>query len=98
MTGRERPILLKKSAMVSGAEKYAPEIEIFTYDKGYRTQISRGSVLKRRFHRSVFWSFQKTDFFNRIGHKQPVGNVHETMGDSLWGTQAFSFPPPPVPN
>ncbi|KTB90079.1 hypothetical protein AO073_24435 [Pseudomonas syringae ICMP 11293] len=27
MTGRERPILLKKSASVSTAEKYVPEIE-----------------------------------------------------------------------
>jgi hypothetical protein len=26
-----RPILLKKSAMVSAAEKYASEIEIFTF-------------------------------------------------------------------
>jgi hypothetical protein len=33
-----------------------------------------------------------------IGHKQPVANVHKTMGDSLWGTQAFSFPPPSVPD
>ena len=33
-----------------------------------------------------------------IGHQQPVANVHETMDDSLWGTQAFSFPPPSVPD
>ncbi|PAM82359.1 hypothetical protein CES87_19140 [Pseudomonas sp. ERMR1:02] len=58
--------------MLSGAEKYASEIEIFTFDRGFWTRISRGSVLKGRFHRSVFWSFQKTDFFNRIGQKQPV--------------------------
>ena len=31
MTDRFRPILLKKSAMVSAAEKYASEIEIFTF-------------------------------------------------------------------
>ncbi len=30
-TGRERPILLKKSATVSAAEKYASDIEIFTF-------------------------------------------------------------------
>jgi len=30
--------------------------------------------------------------------KQPVANVHETMGVSLWGTQAFSFPALPVPD
>jgi hypothetical protein len=60
------PILLKKSDVGLTAEKYAPEIEIFTFGRGYRTQISRGSVLKRQFQQSVFWPFQKTDFFNRI--------------------------------
>jgi hypothetical protein len=30
--------------------------------------------------------------------EQPVGNVHETMGVSLWGTQVFSFPALPVPD
>jgi hypothetical protein len=34
MTGRKRPILLKKSTMVSAAEKYAPELEIFTFGRG----------------------------------------------------------------
>jgi hypothetical protein len=34
MIGREWPILLKKSAMVSAAEKNASEIEIFTFGKG----------------------------------------------------------------
>jgi hypothetical protein len=31
VTGRGRPILLKKSALVSTAEKYASEIEILTF-------------------------------------------------------------------
>jgi len=31
MIGRKRPILLKKSTMVSTTEKYALEIEIFTF-------------------------------------------------------------------
>jgi len=34
MTGRERPILLKKAAMVCASEKYASEIEIFTFGRG----------------------------------------------------------------
>ncbi|WP_448723733.1 hypothetical protein [Pseudomonas farris] len=72
MTDRYRPILLKKSAMVSAAEKHASEIEIFTSESGCRTQISRSSVLKRRFHRSLSWPFQKTDFFNTIGQKRSV--------------------------
>jgi hypothetical protein len=69
--GRFRPILLKKSAMVSSAEKYASEIEIFTFSSGSRTQISRSSVQKRRFHQSMSKPFGRTDFFNRIGQKLP---------------------------
>lgn len=46
--GRNRPILLKKSIMVSTAEKYASEIEIFTFGRGFQTQISRSSVQKWR--------------------------------------------------
>jgi hypothetical protein len=34
-TGRKRPILLKKSAMVCASEKYASEIEIFTFGRGF---------------------------------------------------------------
>ncbi|MHC8285929.1 hypothetical protein ACYZUD_03660 [Pseudomonas sp. XS1P51] len=48
--GRKRPIVLKKSVMVSSAEKYASEIEIFTFGRGFRTRISHSSVQKRRFH------------------------------------------------
>ncbi|WP_058542477.1 hypothetical protein [Pseudomonas fluorescens] len=44
------PILLKKSIMVSTAEKYASEIEIFTFGRGFQTQISRSSVQKWRSH------------------------------------------------
>ena len=33
LIGRNRPIVLKKSAMVSTAEKYAREIEIFTFEQ-----------------------------------------------------------------
>jgi hypothetical protein len=71
MTGRERPILLKKSVMVCASEKYASEIEIFTFGRGFRTRISRSRVQKRRFHQSMIRQFGQTDLFNRIGHYQP---------------------------
>jgi hypothetical protein len=61
------PILLKKSGLVSAAEKYASEIEIFTFGRGFQAQISRSSVQKRRFHWSMTRQFWMTDFFNRIG-------------------------------
>jgi hypothetical protein len=68
--GRNRPTLLKKSAMVCASEKYAPEIEIFIFGKGIRTRISRSSMQKKRFHQSMIRQFGQTDFFNRIGHEQ----------------------------
>ena len=36
-----RPILLKKSAMVSTAEKYALKIEFFNLSRGFRLKILR---------------------------------------------------------
>ncbi len=66
------PILLKKSAMVCASEKYASEIEIFTFRRGFRSRISRSSVQKRRFHQSMIRQFGQTDFFNRIGRFVPV--------------------------
>jgi hypothetical protein len=56
--------------MVSMAEKYAIEIEIFTLSRGFRAQISRNGVQKRCFQRSVCGQSGRTDFFNRIGQKQ----------------------------
>jgi len=79
MTVRFWPILLKKSAMVCASEKYAPEIEIFTFGRGFRTRISRSSVQKRRFHQSKIRHFGQTDFFNRIGRLQPVANVRSRL-------------------
>jgi hypothetical protein len=67
-----RPILLKKSGLVSAVEKYASEIEIFTFGRGFQTQISRSSVQKRRFHWSLTRQFWMTDFFNRIGQKRTL--------------------------
>jgi hypothetical protein len=45
--GRFWPIVLKKSAMVCASEKYASEIEIFTFGRGFRTRISHGRVQNR---------------------------------------------------
>src|SRR5471030_3551911 len=67
VAGRNRPILLKKSAMVSTAEKYAHEIEIFTLNRGFRAQISRSCAQKRHFQQSVRGPSGRTDFFNTIG-------------------------------
>jgi hypothetical protein len=57
-----RPILLKKSAMVSTVEKYALEIEIFTVSGGFPTRISRSNAQNRRFQWSVCGQSRKTDF------------------------------------
>ncbi|PMY41458.1 hypothetical protein C1Y35_07680 [Pseudomonas sp. GW456-L14] len=65
---------MKKSASVFTAEKYAPEIEICVFGRKFSTRISRSSVQKRCFHPSMFDRFGKTDFFNRIGQKQPFLN------------------------
>ena len=43
------PILLKKSTVVSTAEKYVLEIEIFTLNRGYRAQISRSCAQEKHF-------------------------------------------------
>ncbi|OUM75150.1 hypothetical protein AUC60_02810 [Pseudomonas caspiana] len=71
------PILLKNSAMVCASGKYVSEIEIFTFGRGFRTRISRSSVQKRHFHQSMIRPFGQSDFFNRIGRKQPVKNLEQ---------------------
>jgi hypothetical protein len=71
-TGSNRPILLKKSAMVSTAEKYALEIEIFTLNRGFRAHISRSCAQKRHFQQSVRGPSGRTDFFNTIDQKQSL--------------------------
>jgi hypothetical protein len=70
--GRDRPIVLKKSAMVCASEKYASEIEIFTFGRGFRTGFHVATCKKRRFRQSMIRQFGQTDFFNRIGRLQPV--------------------------
>ena len=78
--GCNRPILLKKSAMVSTAEKYALEIEIFTLSRGFRAQISHSCVQKRRFQQSVCGQSGRADFFNTIGQKQTLDNpLHKAI-------------------
>ncbi|KAB0498355.1 hypothetical protein F7R14_27425 [Pseudomonas lini] len=67
--------------MVCAAEKYASEIEIFTFGRGFRTRISRSSVQKRRFSQSMTRLFGRTDFFNRIGQKR-----YEIRNDSVCRT------------
>ena len=49
MKARFWPILLRKSASVSTAEKYVPEIEICVFGRRFRTRISRSSVQKEVF-------------------------------------------------
>lgn len=60
------------TAMVSTAEKYALQIEIFTLSRGFRAQISRSCAQKRRFQQSVREQSGRTDFFNTIGRFPPV--------------------------
>jgi len=61
-TGSYPPILLKKSAMVSTAEKYALEIEVFTLIRGFRVQISRSGAQKRRFSGHYAVSLEEPTF------------------------------------
>jgi hypothetical protein len=70
--GNKWPILLKKSAMDSTAEKYALEIEIVTLSRGFRARISRSCAQKRHFQQSVRGQPVRTDFFNTIGRLLPV--------------------------
>ncbi|KAB0501391.1 hypothetical protein F7R06_22310 [Pseudomonas moorei] len=58
--------------MVSTAEKYALEIEIFTLIRGFQAQISHSCAQKRRFQQSVCGQSGRIDFFNTIGRLLPV--------------------------
>jgi len=92
MTGRERPILLKKSAMVCASEKYASEIEIFTFGRGIPTRISPGSVQRRRFHQSMIRQFGQSDFFNRIGRFLSVATVNGSFSAGHGHAACWSDP------
>lgn len=58
VTGGNRPILLKKAAMICAIEKHASETEIFTFGRGFRTRISRSSVKKDGFTRLFLFLFK----------------------------------------
>ena len=62
MSGCSRPILLKKSAIDSTTEKYALEIEIFTFSSGFRVRISRSGAQKGVFSRQYAGSLQEPTF------------------------------------
>ena len=74
-TGGSRPILLKKSAVVFKAAKYASEIEILNVRRASQAEISRRSALKRRFHRPILRQSEKPDFFNRIDPLRPLAKA-----------------------
>lgn len=87
--------MLKKSAMVCASEKYASEIEIFTFGRGFRTRISRSSVQKRHFHRSMIRQFGQIDFFNRIGQKQMFTNEHVRPKETSSRLETLTSKPTP---
>lgn len=70
-----RPILLKEPGLVSMAEKYAPEIEILAFSRGFWTWISSSSVQKKCFPRSVLDHFGKAESLNKIGYKRTFASI-----------------------
>lgn len=67
-------ILLKKSTMVSTAEKYALEIEIFTLSRGFRARISRSCAQKKAFSAVSTRAIWKDRLFQ---HNQSLAAVRE---------------------
>ena len=63
---------VKKSAMVSTAEKYAFEIEISTLSRGFRAQIPRSCAQKRHYQQSVHAQHGRTDFFQ---NNRPIADI-----------------------
>lgn len=61
--------------MVCASEKYASDIEIFTFGRGFRTRISRNSVQKRHFHQSMIRQFGKTDCFQQNRPIAAIQNI-----------------------
>jgi hypothetical protein len=53
---------LKKSTLVSAAEKLAPAIEILKFGRGLRAQISRSDTQKRAFHWSLLRQYRQSTF------------------------------------
>lgn len=81
---------VEKSALISTVEKYALEIEIFTLSRGFPAQISRSGAQKTHFQRSVCGRSGRTDFFNKIGQKQPLGSAAREAGPIHHGS-LFQF-------
>jgi len=100
MTGCLWPILLKKSASVSTAEKFAPEIEICALGRRFTTRISRSSTQEGCFYPSVFERFGQTDFFNTIGQKRTLvaawfrdkADVLDKTRNTIKPLMEFKFP------
>ena len=93
MKGRNRPILLKKSAQISKVEKYALEIEIFTLSRGFRAQISRSGAQITHLQRSVCGQSGRTDFFNRIDPKLPFakGSSRPRVCKNAFANSCYDF-------
>jgi hypothetical protein len=64
-------ILLKKSAMVSTAEKYAPEIEICVLSKDSQAQIWRSCAKKRHFGSQYERSLEGPTFSTQSVERRP---------------------------
>ena len=79
--------------MVSTAQKYAFEIEIFTLSREFRARISRSCAQKRHFYQPVRGRSGRIDFFNRTAKSGQLRRgsspslklegVYETRSDSL---------------
>ena len=85
MNGSNRPILLKKSAMVSTVEKYALEIEIFILNRGFWAQISRSGAQKSVFSGQFAGSLEEPTFSTESTQSRPsrmaaFGQVDLTNG------------------
>jgi hypothetical protein len=70
-TGRNRPILLKKSATVSTTEKYEFEIKIFTLSRGLWGQISRSDAQKGP-SALLRQAFSPAPRITRVTHPYPI--------------------------
>jgi hypothetical protein len=76
LTGRYWPIVMKKSAMVSTAEKYALDIDIFTLSRAFRAQISRSCAQKRYFSTVSTRAAWKDRLFQ---HNWPIPACHNGL-------------------
>jgi hypothetical protein len=66
--GSSRPILLKKSGVLSKTKKYASEIKILNVRRPFQAEISRRRGLKMDFQRLVLLLSKKTTFSTESTH------------------------------